>query len=688
MTSSTEWVNVLVVSDRTASAEPLLGALASAPWPHFAVNLVSDASLAGELIEREPPDVIFLDLVASQPDAVRALRSRAAGVAVVALADTGDEQASQALSSAGAHDVLACASEGLHQLLPRSIMFALARAQADQAAQRLEEVMDSSDDAIIGHTVDGIVLSWNASAQRIYGFDADEVIGKPLWRLAPTEAVAEELAQTLSGITRGAPIEDFETTARRRDGNVIAISAAVLPIRDQHGRVTGGRTVARDITERRRAEQERELAIAELATAQRIAGIGSWWIDQAHNEQRWSRELYRLLDQDPDDGALDRAELIQRLHPADRDGVAAAFEEAFEPGGVLDVTFRLITRDREERTLHSIGRADPENPGCLMGTVQDVTELRAAERAARAAERRFRDVFDTSPIGMALRGTDGLYTDVNQALCEIVGYSRGELAAMSDAAITHPDDVAEDRRQVARLLAGELDRYHREKRYVRASGDAVWVSLHSSVLHDSEGRPYQVLNQVVDITAQRRLEDRLRYLADHDPLTGLLNRRRFHAELDRHITEVKRYGDRGALLILDLDQFKLVNDTFGHAAGDRLLVSVAELLRRRLRASDRAGRLGGDEFAILLPIADADSARSAARGVAEKIREHSIALGADAPTRITSSIGVALLHQGLEGADEALIEADLAMYEAKQGGRDRIELFTSALGSKRRGRAS
>ncbi len=354
---------------------------------------------------------------------------------------------------------------------------------------------------------------------------------------------------------------------------------------------------------------------------------------------------------------------------------------------MLDVTFRLITRDREERTLHSIGRAEPDNPGCFTGTVQDVTQLRAAERAARAAERRFRDVFDTSPIGMALRDTDGMYTDVNQALCEIVGYSRDELAAMSDAAITHPDDVDEDRRQVERLIAGELDRYHREKRYIRASGDAVWVSLHSTVLHDSEGRPYQVLSQVVDITEQRRLEDRLRYLADHDPLTGLLNRRRFQAELDRHITEVNRYGDRGALLMLDLDQFKLVNDTLGHAAGDRLLVSVAELLGRRLRASDRAGRLGGDEFAILLPHADAENARKAAEAVAEKIREHSVALGDDAPTRITASIGLALIYQGLADADEALSEADLAMYEAKQGGRDRIELFTPALGSKLRGRA-
>ncbi len=315
MTSSTEWVNVLVVSDRTASAEPLLDALASAPWPHFAVNRVADASLAGDLIERAPPEVIVLDVVASRPDAVTPLRSRAPGVAVVALAATDDEETSKALTAAGAHDVLVCKGESLHQLLPRSIMFALARCDADQAARRLEEILDSSDDAIIGHTVDGIVLSWNASAERIYGFDADEVIGKPLWRLAPTEAVAQELAQMLSRVTRGEPIEDFQTTALRRDGGVIAISAAVLPIRDQHGRVTGARTVARDITERRRAEQERELAIVELATAQRIAGIGSWWIDHAHNEQRWSRELYRLLDQDPDDGVLERPELIATAAP-------------------------------------------------------------------------------------------------------------------------------------------------------------------------------------------------------------------------------------------------------------------------------------------------------------------------------------------------------------------------------------
>jgi diguanylate cyclase (GGDEF)-like protein len=168
----------------------------------------------------------------------------------------------------------------------------------------------------------------------------------------------------------------------------------------------------------------------------------------------------------------------------------------------------------------------------------------------------------------------------------------------------------------------------------------------------------------------------LRHLADHDALTGLPNRRRFEQELARHLAHVRRYGPEGAALVLDLDCFKPVNDTFGHAAGDRLLARVARVLRQRLRETDVVARLGGDEFAILLPRVDRAGAAAVARSLAETVRAE--ALTAD--TRpVTISIGVIAFDEHTPHvADSVLAAADIAMYDAKAAGGDGWAFYTEA----------
>ena len=168
----------------------------------------------------------------------------------------------------------------------------------------------------------------------------------------------------------------------------------------------------------------------------------------------------------------------------------------------------------------------------------------------------------------------------------------------------------------------------------------------------------------------------LRHLADHDPLTGLLNRRRFEQELARHLAHVRRYGPEGAALVLDLDRFKPVNDTFGHAAGDRLLARVAHVLRERLRATDLVARLGGDEFAILLPRVDAAGAAAVARSLVETVRAE--ALTADAGG-VTVSVGVIAFDAHAPSVPEGVLAAaDIAMYDAKSGGGDGWALYAEA----------
>jgi diguanylate cyclase (GGDEF)-like protein len=181
---------------------------------------------------------------------------------------------------------------------------------------------------------------------------------------------------------------------------------------------------------------------------------------------------------------------------------------------------------------------------------------------------------------------------------------------------------------------------------------------------------------ITDVTERRSFEAELRFLADHDALTGLPNRRRFHDELQRHLAFTARYGGEGAVLLFDLDNFKYLNDTQGHKAGDQYLVSLARVLQERLRQTDVVARLGGDEFGVLLPAAGPVQARRVAELLAEAVREHA-PLVAGQPVKLSTSIGIACFGQGSADPDELLAAADLAMYDAKEAGRDRIGMASA-----------
>jgi diguanylate cyclase (GGDEF)-like protein/PAS domain S-box-containing protein len=192
-----------------------------------------------------------------------------------------------------------------------------------------------------------------------------------------------------------------------------------------------------------------------------------------------------------------------------------------------------------------------------------------------------------------------------------------------------------------------------------------------------------------DVTERKRFEDELQHLADHDALTGLFNRRRFEEELERETGRARRYGEPGAALLLDLDNFKYVNDTLGHHAGDEILMEVASLLRRRLRDTDVVARLGGDEFAILLPSTAREAAENVGADLLALIRDHG-GMSVGRSVGLTTSLGIAVFGDDRTSGEEVLAAADLAMYEAKDSGRDRAVTFSpgSASQSDRRERSS
>jgi len=213
-----------------------------------------------------------------------------------------------------------------------------------------------------------------------------------------------------------------------------------------------------------------------------------------------------------------------------------------------------------------------------------------------------------------------------------------------------------------------------ESAYLSPDGIEVPLSQVTLAHKSADGRIERFSTIARDISERKRFEEQLIHLANHDPLTSLFNRRRFDEEVERQLQEAARYGVRGALLFMDLDQFKDVNDSRGHRAGDELLTGLASLLRERLRRTDVVARLGGDEFAVLLPHTEPDQARGIAAELLDAIRNYTFMVGGS-PLRISASIGIALFPEHGATAGELLSHADLAMYRAKDDGRNRFNVF-------------
>jgi len=323
---------------------------------------------------------------------------------------------------------------------------------------------------------------------------------------------------------------------------------------------------------------------------------------------------------------------------------------------------------RTYRTQFAPLREDGRSVTAAMAVTVDVTEQLRQDQALRDSEQRFQVAFDRAPVGMALVGLDGRFSQVNAALCEMVAMPAERLRSMSPFEIVHPDDA--ERVQTAfAALRPQTPSLDLEHRFVDGHGNTVWAHAQITLICDDSGVALHALAHVQDVTERRRYEAELHHQANHDPLTGLLNRRGFKLALDEQFPP-GRDQFCGALLVADFDGFKAINDTLGHAAGDQLLIAFATALRERLRETDVIARLGGDEFAVLL----ADVHQADAEAVAA-------AIGADVQTRarssaglhqaFTVSVGVAMLDRPDGTPQDALAVADAAMYDAKKTGKDR-----------------
>ena len=586
----------------------------------------------------------------------------------------------------------ACNEEGRVVRVFGTLMDITERKQAEEESARLAAIIEHSSDAVLGTTLDGTLVSWNKSAERLYGYREGEIIGQHASVLTTPEQ-ARLVPSVIETLKRGQPSCTLEMQGRRRDGTLVETVQTFSPIRNQIGEVVGVAAIGHDITEQRRAEDAQRRAEdavrrseSRLAEAQQVARIGSWEMDAATAELVFSEEMYRLFEIDPAAGMPSQTEILARYHPDDVEAHLALVSRSMTDHAAFVTDLRIVGRSGEIRWVHVIGKPVFGEDGSLLhfvGTMMDITERVRNEE-------RFRVLFECSPEAHFLLNSGGII-DCNQAGVQMFrGASKEALVKLHPISLSpqfQPDGrLSSDKGRAIHKAAAQNGIQSFEWIHQRQDGEqfpakviVTPVTLNGAptllaVIHDLTERKQaeqRIHDYAVLLEQQKReLEQanrELSSLATTDGLTGLKNHRAFQERLHGECETALRHQTPLSLVLLDVDHFKLYNDKFGHPAGDAVLKQFARLLEHTLRDCDFAARYGGEEFVVILPQTDQAGALEAA----ERMREAVEAAAWDCRP-VTASLGVAVLSLGCADSASLIAAADRALYAAKFHGRNQV----------------
>jgi diguanylate cyclase (GGDEF)-like protein/PAS domain S-box-containing protein len=438
-----------------------------------------------------------------------------------------------------------------------------------------------------------------------------------------------------------------------------------------------------DVTEQRRLDDERRRAAEHLAViAANVPGmIFQWRLDPDGRAPKFlyaspgARDLYGVS---PEELLSDDRSMADIVNPEENTLDYAAMLHSAATLTPWHAEHSLITAEGELRWLeaNAIPQRNADGSTTWTGYVSDVTRRKLAERELRVSEEKLRSLYDLSPLGIALSDGGGRFLQTNHAMEIITGYTREELAAMNWWDWTVDSGNEEQRQRIERLMrSGRFGPL--EKELTRKNGDRIPVQITGIMVTASDGTRL-TWSMVEDITDRKRAEQRISFLAYHDPLTGLDNRLGLKTRLAEVLAAASASRSRLAVMMIDLDRFKAINDSLGHDAGDRVIAQLARKIRSIVRERDIVARLGGDEFVVVLSQLRADvTVEHVVRKLFEQLRGRIEVEGGS--VHVTVSAGVSVFpNDGLDG-QTLMKRADIAMYAAKARGRDMYQVYQPAM---------
>jgi diguanylate cyclase (GGDEF)-like protein/PAS domain S-box-containing protein len=536
-----------------------------------------------------------------------------------------------------------------------------------ESEERFRELFENANDMVYTRDIDGTFTAVNHMASRITGYSAEELIGTNISRLGVPEFESVALRTEDAGTEQEFTTDEDEWV--RKDGSRVPVEVRARFIYCD-GEPVAVQGIARDISDRRQAElilrqsEERFRSLVQnISDVITVVGADSRIL-------YISPSIERLLGYTP-------AELQGRIgfelvHPGDLTVAQNRLAEALSGDGQIS-EFRLRHKDGSWIYVEVTGDNQLDNPtvGGFVMNIRDVNERKLAEQTLKASEERYMELFENASDILFTLDAHGNFTSINKAAEQLFGYSREEAMGANAALLMRRGSYEEASQLFQQQIADGKIRPLEVELFAR-DGRKVALEITMRVIYH-DGEPFEVQGIARDVTERKQHEAQLVYLARHDVLTGLPNRTVVEEQLAIAIARARR-GTGSALLFLDLDNFKVVNDTLGHAGGDRLLVKLAEAIRSNMREEDTVARVGGDEFTVLLN----DVRNEQALIVAEKLRSaisglRHVESGHVFYPRV--SIGVVPIT-GRKDSAEVLARADLACYAAKSRGRNRVEMHS------------
>ena len=542
--------------------------------------------------------------------------------------------------------------------------------------------------------------------------ELDGLVGKTSWEFFAEPAEAGGWAPFVATLEQRAEFREVLHCLGTRATGIRYLHFSGQPVFDQRKKFKGYRGIARDVSAQIRAERlaQLEYTIAHtLAEADDVAAglrvviramceaqswaAGNFWRVDAQRDTLW-HEVGWSSDGDERRSVLTPGERLPLwltngpvwIGDVARDPRAAGLERAdatgWHTGLVVPVKAGAATIGVLDFYAPHVAAPEPQFLKLLRSASAEIghfCQRAIALEKLRESEERVSSTMELAAIGIAHVEDDGRFCYVNPQLCTMLGYTEQELLAMTVKDISHLGDASATDELRVQLRSGAIQSFKTEKRYLRKDGSTIWVGLTIASKRDRAGVCLYDISVVEDISSRKSAEERIQYLATHDGLTGLPNRELFMQLLGLSIETARRYGRKLAVLFIDLDRFKVINDTLGHEAGDVLLREVAARLRECLRASDVVARLGGDEFVVLLQEIN-EPASGRRRGAQHLERRHEARRHPRAGVPRHGERRRLPTPRRTGQDDQALMKnADMAMYLAKEEGKNNFQFFTSRM---------